>query len=147
MEAALHTLEGRVTVLEAAFLEQHDLNIRLREEIEMIRGAHAERQRLYRARGGSKIPDDLRRAVLERDGNACLACGAVEYLACDHVVPVSKGGPTELGNLQTLCRACNSRKKDVFKRYGKSGAMLRSAAAERQRRYRERKKHGTDPQR
>ena len=27
-------------------------------------------------------------------------------------VPESKGGPMVLDNLQTLCRSCNSRKKD-----------------------------------
>lgn len=69
-----------------------------------------------RCAGGSRddahapISERLRWQVFKRDGYACLSCGATEYLRADHVVPRSEGGPTEIGNLQTLCRSCNSRK-------------------------------------
>lgn len=76
------------------------------------RTASAERQARYRARGGGKIPDDLRRSVYERDGYACVYCGISENLCCDHDVPVSRGGDTSLENLVTACIPCNSRKKD-----------------------------------
>jgi hypothetical protein len=56
------------------------------------------------------IPDALRSAVYERDGYACLHCGAMERLSLDHIHPWSLGGPDTLENLQTLCRPCNSRK-------------------------------------
>lgn len=56
------------------------------------------------------IPDALRQAVYDRDGNACLHCGATERLSLDHIHPWSLGGPDTLDNLQTLCRSCNSRK-------------------------------------
>ena len=44
-------------------------------------------------------------AVKRRDQYTCQSCGRVtEDGECDHIVPTSKGGKTELGNLQWLCR-------------------------------------------
>ncbi|MCP5385963.1 MAG: HNH endonuclease [Novosphingobium sp.] len=57
-----------------------------------------------------KIPRRLARAVMERDAYRCVSCGSHIDLTCDHIVPESKGGPTALDNLQTMCRPCNSRK-------------------------------------
>jgi hypothetical protein len=57
-----------------------------------------------------RIPDALRRAVYARDGNRCVECGRQERLSVDHIHPVARGGMTVLGNLQALCRPCNSRK-------------------------------------
>lgn len=57
-----------------------------------------------------KIPHSLSKRVMERDAYRCVACGAHIDLTCDHVIPESQGGATELENLQTLCRSCNSRK-------------------------------------
>ena len=52
----------------------------------------------------------MRRQVFERDGFRCRHCGSRERLSVDHIRPESKGGVTELDNLQTLCGPCNSRK-------------------------------------
>ncbi len=56
------------------------------------------------------IPRGLRTQVFERDEYRCVTCGDYHNLTVDHVVPESKGGPTELDNLQTMCRSCNSKK-------------------------------------
>lgn len=50
--------------------------------------------------------------LVKRDGPACVICGSDESLCVDHIVPMSKGGSDDLGNLQLLCRPCNSRKRD-----------------------------------
>jgi hypothetical protein len=47
-----------------------------------------------------------------------MECGSPEHLECDHIVPVSKGGNSELSNLQTLCRKCNSGKSNRHSRPG-----------------------------
>ncbi len=52
----------------------------------------------------------LRLDVLDRDGYTCQYCGKVApdvVLHVDHVVPVSKGGGDDMGNLVTSCRECN----------------------------------------
>ena len=38
--------------------------------------------------------------------------GVEELFTCDHIVPLAKGGPNNLGNTQTMCITCNSRKAD-----------------------------------
>jgi hypothetical protein len=55
------------------------------------------------------IPDALQREVLT-PGVLCTYCTEVPADTIDHVVPVSRGGPTIRGNLVAACRRCNSRK-------------------------------------
>ena len=54
----------------------------------------------------------LREAIFERDGRKCSYCGATEDLAVDHVVPLSRGGTNDPGNLTPACKPCNSSKRD-----------------------------------
>lgn len=63
-----------------------------------------------RSKGKREIGNSLRTKVYERDAYRCRGCGTHLALTCDHVVPESKGGPTTLENLQTLCQPCNSAK-------------------------------------
>ena len=61
----------------------------------------------------------LRFLIMKRDNFKCCICGAspakdpsVE-LHIDHIIPWSKGGETEIDNLQTLCLKCNLGKSDL----------------------------------
>jgi len=65
------------------------------------------RRSVYRKK---PISPGLRMRVFERDGFKCLKCGAQKNLRCDHIHPESKGGPTVIENLQTLCEPCNRSK-------------------------------------
>ncbi len=56
------------------------------------------------------IPQWLRWAVFERDNFTCHHCGSRRILTADHIIPEVEGGPTNMDNLQTLCRSCNSKK-------------------------------------
>ena len=37
-----------------------------------------------------------------------------DYAHLDHIIPLSKGGPHLLSNVQTLCRKCNLEKSDMM---------------------------------
>ena len=62
------------------------------------------------------------RATFIRDNFTCQECGYHEMLSkrpwppdmsnleCDHIIPLARGGETEMSNLQTLCRDCNRKK-------------------------------------
>jgi 5-methylcytosine-specific restriction endonuclease McrA len=62
------------------------------------------------------------RATFIRDNFTCLQCGFhqmredkpwlpdMSNLECDHIIPLARGGETEMSNLQTLCRDCNRKK-------------------------------------
>ena len=54
----------------------------------------------------------LRLQVLRRDGWQCVQCKARGRLEVDHIEPVRKRPDLayEMGNLQTLCARCHSRK-------------------------------------
>ncbi len=56
------------------------------------------------------IPREVRRAVWERDGGRCAACGATFDLQYDHVIPLALGGASTVDNLQVLCAPCNQEK-------------------------------------
>lgn len=61
----------------------------------------------------------LRFKVLKRDNFSCIQCGASPaknqntILHIDHIKPWSKGGETEISNLQTLCERCNLGKSNL----------------------------------
>lgn len=59
--------------------------------------------------------DSQKRTAYEQQGGVCPHCGKkCEYkeMEGDHITPWSKGGKTELANLQMLCQVCNRRKSN-----------------------------------
>lgn len=60
-----------------------------------------------------RIPTNLRRMVIERDGLRCVYCDldlVNNEVHMDHVIPESQGGTTTFDNLQVTCRKCNLEK-------------------------------------
>lgn len=53
------------------------------------------------------IRKSVREAVMRRDGNRCVACGAENDLSLDHIVRYRDGGPDTVENLRVLCMPCN----------------------------------------
>src|SRR3989344_6118927 len=62
----------------------------------------------------TKISNEKRIQIFNRDGNKCLWCGrsVVEgiKLNVDHIVPEHFGGSSDFDNLGTLCNLCNNGK-------------------------------------
>lgn len=64
-----------------------------------------------------KIPDTVKKYVLQRDNYQCQSCGKTEAeikLNIDHIIPLATGGSNDISNLQTLCSKCNQQKKHHF---------------------------------
>lgn len=60
-----------------------------------------------------RIPINIRRQVIERDGLHCVYCDddlSDSEIHLDHVIAESQGGPTTVNNLQVTCRKCNTAK-------------------------------------
>ena len=69
----------------------------------------------YRLLDEEPIADSLRFLVLKAADGKCQLCGisAKERpLDVDHIIPRSRGGKTELANLQALCSKCNRSKRN-----------------------------------
>ena len=60
-----------------------------------------------------RIPTNIRRMVINRDGYYCVYCDedlTDSEIHLDHVIPESRGGTTTYDNLQVTCRKCNTSK-------------------------------------
>jgi 5-methylcytosine-specific restriction endonuclease McrA len=69
--------------------------------------------RTERTKAGGTYTATEWKALVKRYGGKCLCCGRDDVkLTADHVVPVSKGGTSNIDNLQPLCQTCNSKKRD-----------------------------------
>ncbi len=75
-----------------------------------VRERSAER-RSSSDRGYDSAWQRLRRTVIDA-APYCVRCGATEYLTADHIIPLSRGGTSDLANLQVLCRSHNAAKRD-----------------------------------
>jgi HNH endonuclease len=54
------------------------------------------------------IPRATKIAVWQRDGGKCVICGGTDKLHFDHIVPISKGGASDIAdNIQLLCARHN----------------------------------------
>jgi hypothetical protein len=71
--------------------------------------------------GSRRVPAEVRRAVVERDGERCSfvgrdgrRCTERGFLEFDHAEPHGMGGPTSTGNIRLLCRQHNQYEAMIF---------------------------------
>ncbi|MBF0349647.1 MAG: HNH endonuclease [SAR324 cluster bacterium] len=62
-----------------------------------------------------RVPAELRRIVMDRAQGCCEYCHsqskfATQSFSVEHIIPVNKGGNSELGNLALACQGCNNHK-------------------------------------
>lgn len=73
----------------------------------------AERRREWDRKRKASLPrnwSEITQFIFERDNFTCVYCGSQDWLQCDHVMPLSRGGSSEPENLATACRPCNGSK-------------------------------------
>lgn len=74
---------------------------------------HAERQHQRRALTQSATsPEVLAAVIAELRQTPCAYCGSRERIEIDHIVPLSRGGKHEPGNLAPACKRCNTSKNN-----------------------------------
>lgn len=59
----------------------------------------------------------IRRTLYTRQNGKCAYCGQHrnhKYMSIDHIIPLSKGGTNDVGNLQCVCKKCNGLKEDML---------------------------------
>jgi len=69
-------------------------------------------------REGRQIPREIMLKVVRRDNYTCQRCGKHlldDELEFDHLIPVSRGGPTSIENIRILCRPCNRKKSSSLR--------------------------------
>ena len=80
-----------------------------RDRLERIK-SQSERKR-YIAEQRRIVTASMRYDVMRRDNFRCVLCGASQKdgvtLHVDHIIPLAKGGKSEMSNLRTLCDLCN----------------------------------------
>ena len=64
-----------------------------------------------------------RQAILRRDANRCLHCGAPASIV-DHIVSPRNGGSDDPGNLRSLCTRCDNAVKEDASGQRRSGGRL-----------------------
>lgn len=57
-----------------------------------------------------RVSDKTREFIFNRDNYKCKKCGSPDDPTIDHIYPRTLGGLSDLDNLRTLCRSCNSKR-------------------------------------
>lgn len=64
---------------------------------------------------GRYIPRSVMLKVIRRDNYHCQLCNAHvndKDIELDHIIPISRGGPTTVENLRLLCTTCNQKRSN-----------------------------------
>jgi 5-methylcytosine-specific restriction endonuclease McrA len=60
------------------------------------------------------IEAELRAKLLEEHGQKCMECGRHNVgLSLHHIIFKSRGGKSEINNVEQLCQTCHSRKHGI----------------------------------
>jgi 5-methylcytosine-specific restriction endonuclease McrA len=81
------------------------------EKVKIAKINNRRKRRTAKNAGGEHFTAEEFDARCSVYGYACLCCGVTDRrLEADHVVPLTKGGYDDIGNIQPLCGECNRRK-------------------------------------
>ena len=81
------------------------------EKVRQAKANNGRKRRAARHASAGSFTAEEFEELCEGYGNRCLACGDTEaVLEADHVVPLTRGGSDDIGNIQPLCGSCNRKK-------------------------------------
>lgn len=86
--------------------EVHERYVRLR----LVKSEPVAESKTFAQEQRALVTPKIRFEVLKRDNFTCQYCGAHGegvVLEVDHIIPISKGGTSDMGNLITACFDCN----------------------------------------
>jgi 5-methylcytosine-specific restriction endonuclease McrA len=84
---------------------------------------HDNRRRARRAQAPGSFTAAEFIALCIQFRHRCAICGKKRKLTVDHIIPLSRPGTSNsIGNIQPVCRSCNSAKRDRLPHELKSGA-------------------------
>jgi 5-methylcytosine-specific restriction endonuclease McrA len=81
------------------------------EKVRQAKANNSRKRRAARHASPGGFTAEEFEALCDAYGNRCLACGDTEaVLEADHIVPLTRGGTDDIGNIQPLCGSCNRKK-------------------------------------
>lgn len=110
------TNSGELRISRADWRKEHSEEIKeyakkWRKENREITLAAAARRRARKAQTGGSYTAKQWEELKVLYGYKCLCCQRTDVkLTADHVIPLSKGGTSNIENIQPLCQTCNLRK-------------------------------------
>lgn len=72
--------------------------------------AYFQKRRTAKTLAGGSFTAAEWSALCNKYHHKCLCCDKRRKLTADHIIPVSKGGTSDISNIQPLCQPCNSSK-------------------------------------
>lgn len=90
-----------------------------KEKIAQYRKDNPDKHRAYKSnrrtrqtKAGGSFTEKEWLKLCDKYHHKCLCCDKRRKLTADHVIPVSKGGTSDIDNIQPLCGPCNSKKNN-----------------------------------
>lgn len=93
-----------------ADLRQKSFSVREEDWESILRKTQNKSNKTFAQEQRALVTPKIRFEVLKRDNFTCQYCGAHGegvVLEVDHIIPISKGGTSDMGNLITTCFDCN----------------------------------------
>jgi 5-methylcytosine-specific restriction endonuclease McrA len=72
--------------------------------------ARTHKRRAAKTKAGGAYTSEQWMTLCNKFGNVCLCCRKSKKLTPDHVIPIAKGGTSNISNIQPLCMPCNAHK-------------------------------------